>query len=241
MLYATFMAANDGRFPNENDLRDNKHLWCGWMYWDDTPRSPTTGAKRVNTPSTSRPIPTEPWRTSTTGLMCCPMVAKTAPPGEDTNPEWGGTFYAWSNSLVHSSYGMNRWLSYATNPYSLAGKPAEITDVDRRQITDLKHLDTVPLLLDSTAGSTYIVDENTVPPFHDAIPVAPPGVINSCINRHNGCINGVFLNWSVRKVGLKELWALKWYDTYNTHGPWTKAGGAQPENWPDWMRKFRDY
>jgi hypothetical protein len=24
-------------------------------------------------------------------------------------------------------------------------------------------------------------------------------------------------------------------------GPWTKAGGVQPDDWPEWMRGFKDY
>jgi hypothetical protein len=24
-------------------------------------------------------------------------------------------------------------------------------------------------------------------------------------------------------------------------GPWTKAGAVKPEDWPHWMRKFKDY
>jgi prepilin-type processing-associated H-X9-DG protein len=66
-----------------------------------------------------------------------------------------------------------------------------------------------------------------------------------CINRHAGAINGLFLDWSVRKVGLKELWTLRWNpeDTANlvAHSPWTRAGGVQPEDWPEWMRGFKDY
>ena len=54
-------------------------------------------------------------------------------------------------------------------------------------------------------------------------------------------INGLFMDWSVRRIGLKELWTLKWYEDYNTAGPWTKAGGVQPSDWPKWMRKFKDY
>ena len=56
-----------------------------------------------------------------------------------------------------------------------------------------------------------------------------------------GGINAAFLDWSVRKVGLKELWTLKWSRTFDTAGPWTKAGGVEPEDWPQWMRKFKDY
>jgi hypothetical protein len=31
------------------------------------------------------------------------------------------------------------------------------------------------------------------------------------------------------------------YRNYNTANIWTKAGGVQPEDWPEWMRRFRDY
>ena len=61
------------------------------------------------------------------------------------------------------------------------------------------------------------------------------------INRHSGCINSIFMDWSVRKVTLKELWKLKWHKNFNTNGPWTKAGGVNPEDWPEWMRGFKDY
>jgi hypothetical protein len=50
----------------------------------------------------------------------------------------------------------------------------------------------------------------------------------------------VFADGSARRVGLKELWKLRWHKTFNTNGVWTTAGGNQP-NWPEWMRSFRDY
>jgi prepilin-type processing-associated H-X9-DG protein len=62
-----------------------------------------------------------------------------------------------------------------------------------------------------------------------------------CINRHNGYVNSLFLDWSVRKIGLKELWTLKWDKQYDTAGPWTRAGGVQTDDWPEWMRNFKDY
>jgi len=49
-----------------------------------------------------------------------------------------------------------------------------------------------------------------------------------CINRHEGHINAVFLDFSVNKVGIKELWMLKWHKAFNTAGLWTKAGGVCP-------------
>jgi hypothetical protein len=49
------------------------------------------------------------------------------------------------------------------------------------------------------------------------------------------------MDWSVRKVGLKELWTLKWYRQFDIANPWTRAGGVKPEDWPEWMRNFKDY
>ena len=53
--------------------------------------------------------------------------------------------------------------------------------------------------------------------------------------------NGLFLDWSVRKIGLKELWTLKWEPWFDTAGEWTRADGVQPDDWPKWMRNFKDY
>ncbi len=61
------------------------------------------------------------------------------------------------------------------------------------------------------------------------------------INRHAGFVNGSFLDYSARKVGLKELWTLKWHKTFDTTGPYTLAGGAQSTDWPEWIRRFKDY
>ena len=48
-------------------------------------------------------------------------------------------------------------------------------------------------------------------------------------------------DYSVRKVGLKELWKLKWHRQFDTNGPWTVAGGVRKGDWPDWMKNFKDY
>jgi prepilin-type processing-associated H-X9-DG protein len=62
-----------------------------------------------------------------------------------------------------------------------------------------------------------------------------------CLNRHNGFTNAVFADFSTRTVGLKELWTLKWNRQFEIDGSWTRAGGTQPEDWPGWMRNFKDY
>jgi len=62
-----------------------------------------------------------------------------------------------------------------------------------------------------------------------------------CINRHDGFLNSAFCDFSARKVGLKELYTLKWHKTFNTAGSWTKAGGVRDTDWPEWIRPFKDY
>jgi len=79
--------------------------------------------------------------------------------------------------------------------------------------------------------------EKTQPPAQEP----PDATTVLCINRHNGTLNALFLDWSVRPIGLKELWTLKWNLAFDTAGPWTKAGGVKPEQWPQWMRGLKDY
>ena len=79
----------------------------------------------------------------------------------------------------------------------------------------------------------------------DAFGIMDQGTSNEmqhfCIDRHDGFVNLLFMDWSARDVGLKELWTLKWHRAYVTNGPWTRAGGARPEDWPVWMRSYKDY
>ena len=84
------------------------------------------------------------------------------------------------------------------------------------------------------------------PPAYDGEPRTGVGTSGNemrvfCIDRHDGAVNVLFMDWTTRKAGLKELWTLKWHRSFNTAGPWTRAGFARPEDWPQWMRHFKDY
>jgi len=158
----------------------------------------------------------------------CP-AARHPFPGDPVG--YGGTFHAWQGTRYRDeteygaiSYGHNCWLS-PPNP--------------DQPIWQIKNAGQVPAYFDCA-------DRSVEPDHHDPPPEiegydAPCEMSRICMNRHQGGINMLVMDWSVRKIGIKELWTLKWHKEYDTAGPWTKVGGALPEDWPEWMRKFKDY
>ncbi len=101
----------------------------------------------------------------------------------------------------------------------------------------------VPLLLGAQRYNG-VVDSVDAPPEYEGQGWADGGggrMLRYCLNRHDGFVNGIFLDFSTRRIGLKELWTFKWHRRYDTAGPWTKAGAVLPEDWPAWMRGFKDY
>jgi len=171
----------------------------------------------------------------TRGIACCPLAVKvrTGPAtgraggrhlGGSFEIRYGGgsTFEAWKITSppppFRGSYGFN-----------VTAFPKSIDTYHPRGQAN------IPVILDSpTRMGRHI---NTEPPLR----WEGHGLQTFCINRHNGYVNGLFLDWSFRRIGLKELWTLKWDDQSDTTGPWTKAGGVLPEDWPHWMRGFKDY
>jgi prepilin-type N-terminal cleavage/methylation domain-containing protein len=102
----------------------------------------------------------------------------------------------------------------------------------------------VPLLLDCDMMGGFPEHTDEPPPYDGCFDMGGGGfgeLLRFCLNRHRMAINGLFLDCSVRRIDLKELWTLKWHRNFATNGPWTKVGGAEVGDWPDWMRGARDY
>jgi len=95
-----------------------------------------------------------------------------------------------------------------------------------------------PVMLDSAWALGYPIESAGPPSRADT---ADRQNWPFCINRHNGSVNCLFMDWSVRKVGLKELWTLKWHGAFNAANRWTIAGHVGPSQWPSWMRDLPDY
>ncbi len=103
----------------------------------------------------------------------------------------------------------------------------------------------IPVFGDATWYDAWPRDTDTPAEHMDAFGIGNQGTSGEmnhfCIDRHAGFVNLLFMDWSTRSVGLKELWTLKWHRSYVTNGPWTRAGGARPEDWPVWLRNYKDY
>ncbi len=133
--------------------------------------------------------------------------------------------------------------SYGFNQYMLKGltlspqRTGQNTYVELN-VFSLKGRGAIPVLLDSRMPQSQPMNGEG-PPMREEGGLA--GMGNFCMNRHSGHTNCLFLDWSARPVGLKELWTLKWYDKFDTNGHWTNAGGVKPQQWPEWMRSLKDY
>jgi len=185
---------------------------------------------------------------SSAGIACCPIAVTPGDLGTFSarlgrgSQHWrvegtvGRAFEAWQITSpgppFASSYGFNDWLfnafSGGLTSFGLRGP----------DIYSLKQKLRLPVLLDCALYGSGPRERDRPPMFEDFFFM---GMGSFCLNRHDAHTNGLFLDWSVRRIGLKELWTLKWSMEFDTAGAWTKAGGVRPEDWPEWMRGFKDY
>ena len=180
-------------------------------------------------------------------LRCCPEA--TVPGSELGLGEYGGgggVFTAWGvftsswEPVVpgdYGSYGINGWVCHTSSLYNPWGHQ---TNYNWR-VAHVAGADNIPLFLDSQWIDGWPDVYNEPPEFEGQSWPSGSQMGRFCMNRHRGYINSLFLDFSVRKVGLKELWTLKWHRQYNTCGIWTVCGGMHPSDWPDWMEDFEDY
>lgn len=175
-------------------------------------------------------------------MLLCPTAVRVDPDGRE------GTFMAMRRDcdlpgggsyLYTFSYGINSWTNYMTQ--ARGARPMEWF----WRTTEVKGQTEIPVFGDSTWHDAW--------PRETDVPISLPwgfgggdqGTTDEmnqfCIDRHNGWTNMLFMDWSVRHVGLKELWTLKWHRSFVTAGKYTLAGGVQPTDWPQWLRKYKDY
>jgi prepilin-type N-terminal cleavage/methylation domain-containing protein/prepilin-type processing-associated H-X9-DG protein len=225
-------------------------IWS--MYCDDNegrfPEAGTLGWKRGTWVVALR----DQYRTKS-DILLCPAAAKRLPTGQDYGDSTH-TYIMGSGGMLNSreeaSYGQNNWLFYASGTGKIQGRPIPWN----WKTKDVSNSANVPIFADTMwrgGGPSYRTSDSGAynPSFRGIVPPQHDGqwinynneMMHFALKRHATGTNVGFLDWSVRAVGLKELWTLKWHRKYPINGPLTMAGGVQPSDWPEWMRSFKEY
>lgn len=186
-------------------------------------------------------------------IRFCPSSKPDRDPANDpltfSIPEdLGGTFEDWGplpgaagipgwwDEYPSGSYGENGWAVNPQKSLAFIWTPILLASYTWRT-TLAKGTSNIPLFLDCVYVSANPFSTNT-PPANSgdfSFASATNDMQRICLDRHKGAINVVFLDMSARKIGLKELWTLKWHRDYNTGNDWTRPDAP----WPDWMRNFK--
>ena len=171
-------------------------------------------------------------------ITCCPAASKASADGSG-QPMTAYTLQSGYSAepIAVGSYGINGWVcntpSAETEIYGIS------TQNNWRRFDVGEATSKIPLMLDSMWMRAY-ADNTNLPPEKDGdfggcdlTGTGKRQMRHFCINRHDGSVNGIFLDLSVRQIGLKELWKLKWHRGSDLNAP-------TPE-WPEWMRSFKNY
>ncbi len=171
-------------------------------------------------------------------LAVCPMATKCWGYGRDSWPPYagwchleGGRDWYQVQADEYGSYGINYW---ATNP--LDEKTWPPPENYWRSI-NVRNTANIPLFLDSLWIGRW-TDHTDFPPenIYDYGGPPMPGMKDFCIDRHGGgTLNGLFMDFSVARIGVKQLWKLQWHREFDVDG------GPTKQEWPEWMRRFKDY
>jgi len=176
-----------------------------------------------------------PYYGGTPDIRCCPMATRPESRG-GRHPfaawgVWNGEIWGEVYENDYGSYGMNAWLSNPEdNTEPTGGREPE----NLWRCTNVRGASRVPMFVDSARFENMTPRHTDEPPAYDGDPII--GNLHEmricCINRHNENINGVFLDFAVRSIGLKELWRLKWHRSFDT---------TVEVVWPEWMEQMKDY
>ncbi|TKJ37155.1 MAG: hypothetical protein CEE38_09690 [Planctomycetes bacterium B3_Pla] len=182
-------------------------------------------------------------------MLLCPTATRLM----QNSSDWG-TFKAATLDNYIFSYGINSWTNsvkvdrgsrllewFWRNTHNMKTIMYDTRELDGKTASPNQ----VPVFGDATWYDAWPRHTDAPSETMDAFGIGDRGTSGEmnhfCIDRHDGFINLLFMDWSARDIGLKELWTLKWHRSYITNGPWTRAGGARPEDWPVWLRNYKDY
>ena len=149
---------------------------------------------------------------------------------EEHPNHWRSTIY------FKGSYGINDFAHLPTNINKVRkDKFALGPDYENKfwGTPNVRNGSEVPVMIDSVRFKIRPKPTNLPPPTETNMGPSSNGWLRyACVNRHKETVNSLFLDWSVRSVGLKELWVLEWYRGWEA---------VIPDPWPKWMERMEDY
>jgi prepilin-type N-terminal cleavage/methylation domain-containing protein len=153
---------------------------------------------------------------------------------------WNGKTYAMNKNGFNGSFALNGYLLSVPSTSTFEGGVKAASGF--RKISEAKNANNVPVMMDGLRFDTWPLEGQAPAALEEqAWDSSNTNMGRVCINRQRGFTDVSFADWSVRKVGLKELYTLQWHKDWNINGQWTKAGGVNPESWPEWLRPHKEY
>ena len=171
-------------------------------------------------------------------MRVCPTATRTLAEGAlSTFAAWDLIIGPTEEEVYRGSYGINNWIYNLPPGEMLWGNPT----ANNWRTTQIKGANNVPMFQDCYRWGGHPYDTEDTSEWASVCSKPPrtegfrerDGFDRFCLNRHNGTVNSCFADFSVRAIGLKELWRLKWHRAFNIH--------AAPPDWPKWMRGFKEY
>lgn len=227
-IFAMYTDDNNGNFP---ERRGGTNAYGRWMdsMW-------------------------EYYRT-TEDIRCCPVAHRIANPDELPNIDWWGSKdIAWGKvppwdagggrtEGFYGSYGVNGYIYVPMLPGETV---YGISPEGFWRTINVKNSSDIPMFLDCYFWCGWPQSTNTPPETDGAQIRSDADAMNRfMLNRHDGFGAGLFMDFHVQKIGLKEYFTLNWHRGFNRANAWTKAGGARPEDWANWgdgwLGKYKEY
>jgi len=136
---------------------------------------------------------------------------------------------------VKGSYVINLWSSDETG----SGKVEDDRELFWRT-PYAKHVSYAPIMMCAQWKDADPLPSDDPPehPFDDW-QAGDNEMKRACLQRHGDFVNGLFMDWSVRRIGLKELWELWWHRGWPEDRP--LAGEPDWATEAPWMLPMKSY
>jgi len=230
IVWMTYAASNEDKFPVTFNW--DIDAWGGEHFWPDSVRKyydpGYQGKAEVTHIGEVRRAASE--------MLFCPKATKTYfEEHEIKYMAWGDIDSIGRGDITRMPAGGSYCLNeYSSSPWQTAA-PEE--SANYWGSANVRGASRIPLLGDGMWTGGFPWPDDTPPKTENDIGLTSDNIRRFCIDRHNGgFINMVFVDGSVRRVGLKQLWDFQW----GRH--WVDVEVTRPNFSVEapWMMRFRD-